>query len=50
MNVLVALTCVITMEIVLILLGVTPALATPDIKAMGFLAQVSTFIFPIRVY
>ena len=45
MNVLVALTCVIAMQIVSILRGVTRALATLDIKAMDFLAQVSTYIF-----
>ena len=51
MNALVALTCVITMQLVPILRGVTCALATLDIKAMGFLAQVRLYIyFPIRVY
>ena len=42
MNVLVALTCVIAMQLAPILPGATHVLATLDIKAMDFLAQVST--------
>ena len=38
------LTCAITMQLVTILKGVTPALATLDIQAAGYLAQVSVSI------
>ena len=45
MNVLVALIGVIAMQLVTTLVGVTPALATLDTQAMGFLAHVSTSIY-----
>ena len=44
MNVLVTLTCAITMQLATIMKGVTPALATLDIQAAGYLAQVSVSI------
>ena len=44
MNVLVALIGVIAMQLVTTLVGVTPALATLDTRAMEFLAHVSTSI------
>ena len=45
MNVLEALIGVIAMRLVTTLVGVTPALATMVIRAMGFLAQVSAAIY-----
>ena len=45
MNVLVALIGVIAMQLVTTLVGVTPALATLDTRAMEFLAHVSTSIY-----
>ena len=45
MNVQVALIGVILMQPAVTLKGVTPALATPDIQAMDFLAQVSSSIY-----
>ena len=45
MNVLEALIDVIAMQLVTTLVGVTPALATMDTQAMGFLAQVSAAIY-----
>ena len=52
MNVQEALIGVITMQLVVTLKEVTPALATVDAKAMDFLALVSSSIFfqPKRVY
>ena len=45
MNVLETLTCAISMQLATILKGVTPALATLDMQAMGYFAQVSVSIF-----
>ena len=45
MNVLVALIHVIATQLVTTLVGVTPALATLDTRAMDFLAHVSTSIY-----
>ena len=45
MNVLEILTCAISMQLATILKGVTPALATVDMQAMGYFAQVSASIF-----
>ena len=45
MNVLVALLGVIATQLVTTLVGVTPALATLDTRAMDFLAHVSTSIY-----
>ena len=44
MNALEALICVITMQLATTLKGATPALATVDIQAVGFLVQVSIAI------
>ena len=44
MNALEALICVITMQLATTLKGATPALATVDIQAVGFLVQVSVAI------
>ena len=49
MNVLEALIDVIAMQLVTTLVGVTPALATLDTQAMGFLAQVSAAIYACDV-
>ena len=45
MSVLKALIAVIAMHGAPTLMGVTPAIATPDTQAVGFLAQVSKSIF-----
>ena len=47
MSVLRALITVITMELAIILMGVTPALATVDTQAVEFLAQVSASSYTI---
>ena len=49
MNVPEALIDVIAMQLVTTLVGVTPALATLDTQAMGFLAQVSEAIYTCDV-